>query len=67
MSYNHKIIDKKWQEYWDKHQTFKTMLDTKKPKYYAMDMFPYPSGAGLHMWVILKDILLLILFVDIKE
>ena len=49
MSYNHKIIDKKWQEYWDKHQTFKTMLDTKKPKYYAMDMFPYPSGAGLHV------------------
>lgn len=66
MSYNHKIIDKKWQEYWDKHQTFKTMLDTKKPKYYAMDMFPYPSEQ-VFMWVILKDILLLILFVDIKE
>lgn len=49
MSYNHKMIDKKWQEYWDKNQTFKTMLDTNKPKYYAMDMFPYPSGAGLHV------------------
>ena len=49
MSYKHKMIDKKWQEYWDKNQTFKTMLDTNKPKYYAMDMFPYPSGAGLHV------------------
>ena len=49
MEYNFREIEKKWQEYWDKHQTFKTMLDTKKPKYYAMDMFPYPSGAGLHV------------------
>lgn len=49
MSYNHRIIDKKWQQYWDSHKTFKTSLDTFKPKYYALDMFPYPSGAGLHV------------------
>ena len=46
MSYNHIQIDKKWQEYWDKNQTFKTPSYSDKPKYYAMDMFPYPSGAG---------------------
>ena len=49
MSYNHIQIDKKWQEYWDKNQTFKTPSYSDKPKYYAMDMFPYPSGAGLHV------------------
>ncbi|MCM1260173.1 MAG: leucine--tRNA ligase [Prevotella sp.] len=49
MSYNHIQIDKKWQAYWDKHQTFKTPSVSDKPKFYAMDMFPYPSGAGLHV------------------
>ena len=49
MNYNHKIIEKKWQAYWDQNQTFKTPAFSEKPKYYAMDMFPYPSGAGLHV------------------
>ena len=49
MSYNHIKIDKKWQQYWDEHQTFKTPLNNEKPKFYALDMFPYPSGAGLHV------------------
>lgn len=49
MSYDHKTIDKKWQDYWDCHQTFRTELNSDKPKYYVLDMFPYPSGAGLHV------------------
>ena len=49
MSYNHIQIDQKWQSYWDEHQTFKTPSISDKPKFYAMDMFPYPSGAGLHV------------------
>ena len=49
MSYNHIQIDQKWQAYWDEHQTFKTPSVSDKPKFYAMDMFPYPSGAGLHV------------------
>lgn len=49
MSYNHIQIDQKWQTYWDEHQTFKTPSISNKPKFYAMDMFPYPSGAGLHV------------------
>ena len=49
MSYNHIQIDQKWQKYWDEHQTFKTLSDSDKPKYYVLDMFPYPSGAGLHV------------------
>ncbi|MBN1914575.1 MAG: leucine--tRNA ligase [Parachlamydiales bacterium] len=47
--YNHRIIEKKWQKYWADHQTFKAQIDPKKPKYYILDMFPYPSGAGLHV------------------
>ena len=48
--YNHIEIEKKWQEYWEKHDTFKTdMWDFSKPKYYALDMFSYPSGANLHL------------------
>ena len=47
--YNHKEIEKKWQTYWADHHTFKTGTDKDKPKYYALDMFPYPSGAGLHV------------------
>ncbi len=49
MSYNHQKIDQKWQKYWDEHETFKTPLVSEKPKFYALDMFPYPSGAGLHV------------------
>ena len=47
--YNFKVIEKKWQKYWEENQTFKTdVWDFSKPKYYALDMFPYPSGIGLH-------------------
>ena len=49
MAYNHKIIEKKWQKYWDKNQVFKTSDLYNKPKYYILDMFPYPSGSGLHV------------------
>lgn len=49
MSYNHNLIDQKWQKAWAKDQCFKASIDTKKPKYYALDMFPYPSGLGLHV------------------
>ncbi len=49
MQYNHQEIEKKWQEYWAKHQTFKANNHSDKPKYYVLDMFPYPSGAGLHV------------------
>ncbi|WP_438346913.1 leucine--tRNA ligase [Paenibacillus sp. FA6] len=43
------IIEPKWQQYWDEHETFKTGEDPTKPKFYALDMFPYPSGTGLHV------------------
>ena len=50
MSYNFNEIEKKWQEYWDKNKTFYTdVWDFSKPKFYALDMFPYPSGQGLHV------------------
>ena len=50
MTYNHLEVEKKWQKYWEDHQTFKTdVWDFSKPKYYALDMFPYPSGQGLHV------------------
>ena len=49
MSYNHQEIEKKWQKYWDKNQSFKTEKGAEKPKYYILDMFPYPSGQGLHV------------------
>ena len=49
MNYNHMEIEKKWQDYWDKHETFRVDLNADLPKYYVMDMFPYPSGAGLHV------------------
>ncbi|PRY15701.1 leucyl-tRNA synthetase [Pontibacter ummariensis] len=47
--YNFNQIEKKWQRYWEEHHTFKATATSDKPKYYAMDMFPYPSGAGLHV------------------
>ena len=50
MGYDFKYIENKWQEYWDKNKTFYTdVWDFSKPKYYALDMFPYPSGQGLHV------------------
>ena len=50
MNYNHQEIEKKWQKYWDENNTFKTdVYDFSKPKYYVLDMFPYPSGQGLHV------------------
>ncbi|MBH0359995.1 leucine--tRNA ligase [Bacillus toyonensis] len=49
MSFNHQEIEKKWQGYWEENKTFRTPDETKKPKFYALDMFPYPSGAGLHV------------------
>ncbi len=49
MGYNHLEIEKKWQKYWEENNTFKTdVYDFSKPKFYALDMFPYPSGVGLH-------------------
>ena len=49
MSYKHIEIEKKWQRYWEDHKTFKTTEDDDKKNYYALDMFPYPSGQGLHV------------------
>ena len=49
MAYNHKVIEPKWQKYWSENETFKTGTDSEKPKYYVLDMFPYPSGSGLHV------------------
>ncbi|MDR0371435.1 MAG: leucine--tRNA ligase, partial [Prevotellaceae bacterium] len=49
MEYNFRKIEKKWQAYWNEHNTYKTEMDSNKPKYYVLDMFPYPSGAGLHV------------------
>ncbi|AFH64614.1 leucine--tRNA ligase [Paenibacillus caseinilyticus] len=47
--YNPLAIEPKWQQYWDQNKTFKVLDDESKPKFYALDMFPYPSGAGLHV------------------
>ncbi len=49
MEYNHQSLEKKWQQFWAQHGTFKPSPSTEKPKYYVLDMFPYPSGAGLHV------------------
>lgn len=49
MSFNHKTIEKKWQDFWSANQTFKTTEDKEKENFYALDMFPYPSGQGLHV------------------
>ncbi|MFC6999644.1 leucine--tRNA ligase [Rufibacter roseus] len=47
--YDYRSIEQKWQRFWSENKTFKTDIDKSKPKFYAMDMFPYPSGAGLHV------------------
>ncbi|SCA64098.1 Leucine--tRNA ligase [Chlamydiales bacterium SCGC AG-110-P3] len=49
MKYDHRSIEKKWQDHWLKNKTFKAEIDRSKPKYYILDMFPFPSGAGLHV------------------
>lgn len=49
MEYNFRDIEKKWQEWWNRNQSYKVSNDVSKPKYYVLDMFPYPSGAGLHV------------------
>ena len=50
MAYNHKVTEEKWRRYWEENKTFKTdAWYFSKPKFYALDMFPYPSGAGLHV------------------
>ena len=49
MDYDFKSIESKWQAWWAANKTFKTVLDNSKPKYSVLDMFPYPSGAGLHV------------------
>ncbi len=49
LEYNHREIEAKWQRYWRENNIYKTHNDTTKPKYYVLDMFPYPSGAGLHV------------------
>jgi leucyl-tRNA synthetase len=49
MSFNHQQIEQKWQQFWEENKTFKTSEEKGKNKFYALDMFPYPSGAGLHV------------------
>lgn len=49
MEYNHRDIESRWQKYWKENKIYKTETDTSRPKYYVLDMFPYPSGAGLHV------------------
>ena len=49
MEYNFVDIEKKWQQRWRENKTYKVDVDASKPKFYVLDMFPYPSGAGLHV------------------
>ena len=49
MEYNFREIEQKWQSYWKKYHIYKTEINQNKPKFYVLDMFPYPSGAGLHV------------------
>lgn len=49
MEYNFKEIEQKWQKYWTEEKTYKVEVNSEKPKFYVLDMFPYPSGAGLHV------------------
>jgi leucyl-tRNA synthetase len=66
MDYNFREIETRWQQYWIEHHTYKVSEDRSKPKFYVLDMFPYPSGAGLHvghpLGYIASDI-----FSDIKD
>jgi leucyl-tRNA synthetase len=48
-TYDHRVIEAKWQAYWDEHRPFRAVDDVSKPKFYCLDMFPYPSGSGLHV------------------
>ena len=65
LGYNHKEIEKKWQNYWADNKTFKTSDNLGQKKFYALDMFPYPSGAGLHVGHP-EGYTLLILYLDIN-
>ena len=49
MEYNHQDIEKRWQQYWRDNNIYKVDVDSSRPKFYVLDMFPYPSGAGLHV------------------
>jgi len=49
MEYNFRDVEPRWQAYWKEHKTYRVYVDKEKPKYYVLDMFPYPSGAGLHV------------------
>ncbi len=49
MEYNHKEIEARWQQYWRDNKIYKAEIDSARPKFYVLDMFPYPSGAGLHV------------------
>ena len=49
MEYNFKAIEQKWQQKWQEEGTYKVDVDSSRPKFYVLDMFPYPSGAGLHV------------------
>ena len=49
MEYNHKAIEARWQQYWKEAGTYHVEIDKSRPKFYVLDMFPYPSGAGLHV------------------
>ena len=49
VTYDHQAIDAKWQQHWLENRTFRAEDGGEKPKYYVLDMFPYPSGAGLHV------------------
>ena len=55
MEYNFKEIEPKWQRRWRENKTYKVETDPSRPKFYVLDMFPYPSGAGLHLPTALKS------------
>ena len=67
MEYNHQEIEAKWQKFWADNQTFRTGTDKTKPKFYALDMFPYPSGAGLHVGHLRNLQLKILLTLNVKS